>query len=765
MSCHQVITKDGAKVMRPVTSEKEYRTLRHTLRQMQLVRMARRGTTLKYEDGTEHPAKSRLVQMNYSCLPADDAGHLKGSTRLSRSVGMDIDLRLKDFADAEAFAKRLDEVRQTVLDHKDQLGLLMLERSASQGEKAGYHLVFRRRAELSQEENLRWASQLLGVPFDDGAKDITRVFFTTTASEDDLLFLSEDLFNNEEMDKGLEFRVESSQTGKKQRSCNGQCSMVNVQSTYHGFPYADIIRKYWELYNGGKEPAEGERNSKTYELALMLASICNFKAEVLEAVIPRYDNFPEEEWRTTLANALKDASRQVPLRITQVLRALRAQAQQNALGGVTDVCGNPLPPELPERLPAVLQLLCSRVSPHLRSMVTESVWPAMCAHLQGVTFCYTDGVLHEANICSPLIGRQSTGKGFVNQPIEHLLADITARDRANEDRLYEWRRRNQGKGATKDRQPRPDDISIQRLDDDLTAAALAQSLIDAERNGGRRIITKVDEIEMLNKVTNGRNPDVGLLVRYGFDSARWGQRRVGVDSVNGSYVVRWVWNASCTPKSARKFITANWVADGSLSRLNLNALMLPADQREQPVSQPYDGSFDAELKPYVDRLNAASGLITCEEAQQMARRLQQEHSRVADLCDSEGYRVFSYRAVVIGWLKAMMLYLMNGYGWDSVIEEYVSWSVQRDMWLKMHFFGEQIEAEFRDEENTVGHGPSNLLGPLPPEFTFEEYVQLRQQQGRTGNPHNALRVWKHRGLIEYDELTKRWVKTSKATGL
>lgn len=171
-------------------------------------------------------------------------------------------------------------------------------------------------------------------------------------------------------------------------------------------------------------------------------------------------------------------------------------------------------------MPELLKLLSSKVPIKYKVMVEETVWPAMCAHLKGVTFRYIDGVIHEANISSPLIGRQSSGKDAVNMPIEFLLADITAKDRENEKRLLDWRRRNQGKGTSKDRQPRPDDIVILRLDDDLTPAALSQALIDAETNGDKRVITKEDEIELLNRIGNGKKETVGVLVCYGWDAAR-----------------------------------------------------------------------------------------------------------------------------------------------------------------------------------------------------------------------------------------------------
>ncbi len=743
MSCHVITLQEGRKMMRPVLSRDEYLMLRATAEQRKLVDQARKG---------DRQAKMRLLQMNYSCLPNDDDS-LKGTTRQSTSVGMDIDINRYENEDENEYQKRLAKVPETVMEKKDELHLLLLERSASKG----FHLAFRRRPELSQEDNLRWASDLLGVAYDKGAKDITRVFFTTTDSPSDLIYLDDELFKVEESPLPVHPKGNDEPASKiNPASCIENQSCIVHPASYQGIPFSDIISKYWELYHDGHEPTEGNRNVLTYELAMTLRSICDYSQQRLEAVIPRYDNFDEEEWRRTIESAVKEPRKGMPYRLKQVISAVRKENKLSYIGKDGKSALAQLP-ERPKRMPKFLSIISSKVPTKLKSMVEEACWPALCAHLNEVTFRYIDGVVHEANICSPLIARQSTGKGHVNQPIEYLLADITASDEENKQREWEWRRKNQGKAQTKDREPRPTDIVIQRLDDDLTPAALAQSLIDAEKNGGKRIITKVDEIELLNKVANGRNSDVALLCRYGFDTAKWGQRRVGLDSVNGSYTVRWVWNASCTLRSARKFITSDWLANGSLSRLNVNALILPDDEHEMPVVKTYDEVYAAQLKPYIDRLNAANGLIECPQAARLAKQLVDEHAQMADLCESEGYRILSYRAVVIGWLKSLILYIANGYKWDKTIEQYVRYSVQRDMWLKMYFFGEQIESEFEEEERQTNAGPQNLLELLPAEFTYDDFAKLRQQQGRKGDGKGTLRVWKQRGYVEFDDVTHTWL--------
>ena len=742
MSCYRVImTRDG-KIMCPVSSAEEYRELRNDENHVFMVESVRSGNA---------GMKQSLMQMNYSCIPGEDM-RLKGCKTASKSIGMDIDFDPED----PDYEKKMTEAPQMILAKRDEIGLLMLERSVNKG----YHVVFKRKFfdgldkgkyRKNQEINLEWASKLFGVQFDKYAKDITRVFFTTTGSDEDLLFLSPDLFSNEAATEAETITVretDASRTGTDGSQADA-APAVPIPEEYKGLKYDDIIAKYWELFNNGNEPCEGDRNVKTYELASALRSICDNRKDVLEKHIPHYDDFPDDEFKATIASAVKEPPTAVPYKLRKAIAAVKKDMKFKLISGN----GTDSAPERPKVIPAVMKHLSSKVPEIYKAMVEESVWPAICAHLRGVTFRYIDGVIHEANISSPLIGRQSVGKGNINQPIEYLMADITEKDKLNEAREEQWRQRNKFKGASKDKQPRPADLVYQRLDNDLTPAALSQSLIDAERNGGLRIMTKVDEIEMLNQVGNGKNDTVGLLVRYAFDSARWGQKRVGLESVNGSYTVRWCWNASCTRKAAQKFITRNWVANGALSRLNVNFIIVPDGNREIEKIKEYDDKYAMRLKAYIDRWNAATGLYECDEADKLARKMLKEHNRIADLSESEGYRVFSYRAVLIGWLKANILWIANGCKWDCSIAEYVAYSVRRDLWGKFHFFGETIDDEFEEEEDSRRTNPQNMISLLPHEFSYSEFLALRQRQGRKGDGKSTLRTWITRGYIVRDDVT------------
>ena len=717
--------KDGAKMMRPVHSREEYLTLRNGGEQQQLVQRIRGG-----EDGL----KSKLVQMNYSCLPNED-GTLKGSKRMSTTVGMDID---------HLTAEEMPKVKECILQKKDELGLLMLEESARGG---GYHLVFKRRPELSQEENLKWASDLLSVEFDKGAKDITRVFFTTTEKE--LIYLSDEIFDPSPcLPQGGGEGPKVSPWGDLEGVTH------DADAKYNGILFTEIIKKYWELFNDGKEPVEGDRNALTFELAVTIRSICGYSLEKMMAVIPNYWKAETEEYRKTLENALKEPKKGMPYRLKQVLQALKSQAGVKACGGTTTT-----PPPMPKKLPPLLKLLTKNVPWFYKPAVANAVFPALGVHLHGVKFRYWDNVEHEATFMNVLIGRQSIGKGTIKKPIEFIMDDIKQRDQPNRQREAEWKQKNPGAKQKKD--PRPTDICIQMLIDNLTDAVFNQRIVDANNNGQRFIYTIVDEIEGLKKVTSkGTVDEVGLLIRKAFDNSDAGQERVGADSVSGIAPLRWNFNASTTPPNARKFFF-KMVNDGTVSRLDVSTIIHSDDDDDMaPILGIYDHQFAQELKPYIDRLEAANGLIECPQAKRLSLDIKQENKDAAKLYESEAYRVFSYRANVIAWLKGMVLYVAHGYKWSKEIADFVRWTEQYNLWCKMLYFGQQLERELREEEAIQSQsGPQNLLNHLSDEFTKEQYRQMRQSQGKSGDGESTLRVWLNRGHIVFDDVSGRYVKT------
>ena len=744
MSVHVIYYKDGAKMMRPVTNRQEYLKLRNSKRQQDIIKAVRSG------DDTQ---KSKLLQINYSCLPGPD-GALKGSTTPSTTIAMDVD---------HIPADQMEAVKLRILDNKDTLGLLMLELSAR---AQGYHLVFKRNPAITQEQNLHWASNLLNIQFDEGAKDLTRVFFTTTASQEDLLYLDDQIFvikeaecKKEQIENG-KWKIENSSTcveEKLTQECdNFQFSILNSQLKYNGILYSDIIKKYWDLFNEGKLPVEGDRNVKTFELAVNLRSICDFNLEKLLQVIPNYwGPQGEPEWRATIESALKEPHKGMPYKIKHVLESLKETKALTACGGTIAQ-----PPAMPQKLPPLIRLLTRNVPALYKPAVASAVFPALAAHLHGVKFRYWDNVDHEATFMNVLIGRQSIGKGTIRKPIEYIMEDIRQRDIPNRLREAEWKQKNPGAKQKKD--PRPTDICIQMLIDNLTDAVFNQRIVDAHNNGQRYIYTMVDEIEALRKVTSrGTTDEVGLLIRKAFDNSLAGQERVGADSVSGIAPLRWNFNASTTPPNARKFFS-RMINDGTISRLDIATIITDDADENIPILGIYDHRFAADLKPYIDRLESASGLIECPQARKLALDIRQENSDTARLYDSEAYRVLSYRANVIAWLKGMVLYVAGGCKWDKTIQDFVRWTQQYNLWCKMIYFGQQLERELREEEAIQRQsGPQNLLELLPTEFDIEQYRQMRASQGRPTNGDITLRVWTSRGYIFFDQATGRYCKSEK----
>ena len=740
----------GAKFMRPIHNREEYLRSRNTDRQRLTLK------TVREKDATR---KSLLTQMNYSCLPNAD-GSLKGSKSVSRSVGMDIDFKAPDGLSAEVqevwMKERMAGVPGMVLAKRDELGLLMLERSATKG----YHLVFRRREDLTQEGNLRWASQLLGVEFDERAKDITRVFFTTTADAEELLFLDDEIFDA----TPARLIEEAEDVTPAASVADGQTIVHDPDAKYNGMLFSDIIRKYWELFNDGKVPVDGDRNVLTFELAATLRSICGYSLEKMLTVIPNYwmnergECSQEDwaEWHKTIENALKEPRKGMPYRLKQVLQAMKTQAGVKACGGTLTS-----PPPMPKKLPPLIKLLTKNVPWFYKPAVASAVFPALGVHLHGVKFRYWDNVEHEATFMNVLIGGQSIGKGTIKKPIEYIMEDIRQRDQPNRQREAEWKQKNPGAKQKKD--PRPTDICIQMLIDNLTDAVFNQRIVDANNNGQRFVYTIVDEIEGLKKVTSrGTADEVGLLIRKAFDNSDAGQERVGADSVSGIAPLRWNFNASTTPPNARKFFF-KMVNDGTVGRLDVSTIIRnEEDDDTAPILGIYDHKFAAELKPYIDRLEAANGLIECAQSKKLSLDMKQENKDAAKCYESEAYRVFSYRANVIAWLKGMVLYVAHGYKWSREIAEFVRWSQSYNLWCKMLYFGQQLERELREEvEIQRQSGPQNLLELLADEFTKDDYYQMRRQQGRSGNGESTLRVWQTRGYIAYDEVSGRYCKTEK----
>jgi len=462
-------------------------------------------TILKAVRSGDESRKSRLVQMNYSCLPNAD-GSLKGSTRMSSTVGMDID---------HIPADEMQPLGERIVAKKDELGLLMLEVSAR---GAGYHLVFRRRPELSQEENLRWASELLGVKFDEGAKDITRVFFTTT--EQDLIYLDDTIFEATPIDHSP-LTIEHSVPPVNAPANNGQSSMVNVQwpQEFKGIPYTSIIGEYWRRTGG--EPTEGERNDKLHQLAANLRAICDNSEDWLLEVMPRY-GLGEQEMRSIVHSACKEPTKGSRL-IKQIVCALTPpDLPEGEESLADDVPGfeHPLRRGLGRLLPIGLKESLVGVPVSMHMPVLCGVLPIAAAYADQVQIQYCDGNLQHLGLMSIIRGEQASNKSVVKNAVDVWKRQFDEEDALARKREEEWKERKKGRKAN-EKAPEDPHVLIRMVPVTVSCSTLLKRF---KNSGGHCIYSFGEELDTLRK-TNGAGSWSSKydIYRLSFDKGEWGQ--------------------------------------------------------------------------------------------------------------------------------------------------------------------------------------------------------------------------------------------------
>ena len=403
-------------------------------------------------------------------------------------------------------------------------------------------------------------------------------------------------------------------------------------------------------------------------------------------------------------------------------------------------------PVMPSRLPRLIQLLTSKTPDIYKAAVANAVFPPLATHLCGVRFCYTDNIVHEATLMNCLMAGTGAGKGCIDEPISRIMADIKRRDEENLRRETEWKKDCQKKGANKDKLVRPEGLIIQIIDPDMTKPALVTRLDEAE---GHFVYVKLNELDLFEQLKGQTGKQHFQLMCLAFDpGAEYGQTRIGTQSVTARPVCRFNWNACTTILKGRRFFS-RVLTDGPISRINFCTIPEQEIGGEQPVYGQYDIQFDEALKPYIDNLVTARGLIDCPQAFKLAKKLQTECADFARLSQNETWWNLSHRACCIAWLKACVLYVANGCKWEKSIEEFIRWSLNYDLWCKMQFFGADIEAANSGEGSRIGtRGPMNLLELLPDVFTIDDAMRVRQQQGKSAEKTgNMVSTWKKRHYV------------------
>ena len=524
-------------------------------------------------------------------------------------------------------------------------------------------------------------------------------------------------------------------------------------SDFGGVPYCEIVARLEEQLGG--RPERGARNSFIFTMACNLRYICDDNAEWVASILPTYGEEPMKH-RMTIQSAInRPMSKTMPDTLTRALNICKMCSE----GGNSEfkIQNSELAPELPSVLPEPIRLLTSRTPDKMKPAVAMGVFPSLGAYVKGTHFVYADGRHYEPTFMNVLVAEQSAGKSAVNTPVDYILADMKARDEVHLNQETEWKDKCSRISNTQDKPARPKGLVVQVLPSDMTNAAFVQRLADAE---GHFLYTRMDEVELLNALkTNGSSNMVSAVLRLAFDCGEYGQVRVAANAINAMVRVRWNWNASSTVQRVRKYFAKN-IADGTLSRLSF-ATIIEDDEdwgEEMPVYAEYDAHFADDLLRYIDRLKTCSGVLRCPEAVAWAVALNRELVGFAREADDRGYARMSRRGVLMGFFRAMLLFVMNGMQWSEAIEQFATWSVKYDLWCKMRFFRDMLRNDIEGERTAIQRGPVGLLPMLPKEFTREDVKALRIAQGMKPDPNALLRKWIERKVVLKDDSRGVYVK-------
>ena len=644
--------------------------------------------------------------------------------------------------------------RSLALQKEGKWQVLLVEESV----RRGTHVLIVLPDGMTPQEAQQRFSADVGFQADGALKDVSRCIYMVP--EDHTLYVDEERLFNEE----LRMKNEESLGNEERKMMNEEWPADGENSSFggeadilhsslpkfKGIPYSEIIGQWFKLAGG--EPVQGERNDKLHRLASHLRYIADNDEALLLQVMPRY-GLSEEEMRGLIHSACSAKWYSMPKMMRQALeneeRRMKneewpAEDENSSFGGEADILHSPLP----KRLPALIKLLVSRTPNVYKAAVAHAVFPSLGAHLHRVRFRYIDNVEHEATLMNVLMAGTGAGKDCISEPINRIMADIRRRDEDNLRREREWKNEVTSKGANKDKRQRPEGLIIQEIDADMTNPAFVMRMAEAD---GHFLYTKLNEIDQFDALRgSGRGGQQFQIMCLAFDPGnRYGQTRVGAQSVTEKVTIRFNWNASTTIQKGKRYFS-RVLTDGPISRINFCTIPEREIGAEMPVYGTYDAAFDEELRPYIENLVKAQGLIDCPQAYKLAQKLKEECADFARLSQSRVYENLSFRANVIAWLKACVLYVANGCQWDKTFEDFIRWSLQYDLACKMEFFEADIEEANRQgmAKDKQVPGRHNLLELLPDEFSRQEAKNLRLRYGMDEKgTENMLYQWVHRKYI------------------
>ena len=751
--------------MRPVKDETEYRLLRDS-------------------QHNRTADKHHMVQMNYSCLPNDD-GTLKGSTRMSRSVGMDIDFDPK----AADYAQKMASVPDRVMGKKDELGLLMLERSANKG----YHIAFKRKPELSQEENLKWASQLLGVQYDKGAKDITRVFFTPPCEK--LLFVDADLFDNDGVVlRGCGGEISSSAAQQTNTISTSQhttsTSTPQHTTSYLGIPYADIIRKWWAMYNDSQEPVRSNRNTLTFELAVNLRHICGFDRQLLDSIIPCYDGFPEAEKLACIDSALSEKRTQMPKRLKDVLLALRqeritgADVEQAETDGIDEALAqdelfyyNSLP-----RMPQGVKDSIDAVGPALALPVLTAICPVIGMLATGVKVD-VHGKMNSLNLISYIAGDFASGKGSIDPVVEEWTQEVRAMDKMYQQQEDEWRAKKRA-AKNKKEQPEEPKLPVRCLTLNNTVANLAERLANTN---GQHAFSFTPEADTVAQKWRSAMSDFSVMLRQAYDGTSYEREARSAEAVN-VHIDRLLWNVvMCGTPDALYRVVTNYT-DGFQSRI---AIARTPDNTFTPLTE----NLHVLTERQRERIRQIAHLLPLMQGEVVLPKLEAkgrqwlEQVRLETMKNDDKVKArqrFRICPTTMRMMTCLMLcrvaaQLIDRHGltgaetrlkqqpglWKELIVKQqqpsflAAFDVLADYQIDnaLHFFRDRIEAAFSSKdycgravsERTKRGRNDSIFERLDTTFSFEQALQhsiaVKGANTSRNAVHQMLKNWRKQGLI------------------
>ena len=761
---------DGHKKARPVTNREEYVAQRNAAENVKNFYDARSGN---------EQAKKEQVQYCYNDLLPD--GVLKGCCHPSSTFAHDIDC---------GSAEEQQRIKEVLLAKREEIGLLELSGSA----RYGLHAVCRRPQGKTIREAQYALSMATQTEYDTNARGLARVLFTGPATADNLFFLDDALFeeqlsveesakeyellkqrearNEEEVAPGAKksdkhyrpWEEEMANVKGKMEDVTAEPSDVSPQPSgkqfpthYHGIPFADILKKYWEVNNNGFEPTEGDRDTLTFQLASDLRHICGKSFEWLDQVIPCYDGFPLEEKRQKIRNALASKYEGMPTRLKATLDQLPSGKKNVAKplvqckmeepqSELSKVFASNRPPEVPAVLPKLVKA-ATRCTPKVfLGTVAQAIFPALATYPRMLSFRYTDNLPRELRINCLIVAGSGSGKNkSTDSPIAHILPDLKQRDEINRERLKKFNEDYNAKAGNKQKPQRPSDLIIQTIKSDITKAALVQRMDEAQC---APLYVKLNELEQWDKIegVSGRSNQFTTLKICDDEGNDFGTDRAGTQSVTGSGSLHLNWNANTTPSKVIRYFRYV-LTDGPISRLCLATIPEREIGADMPVFGEYDAEYDKALKPFIDNLKKATGYIDCVQARKLAKSLKEECAEFARLSQDKVFDELSGRALAAVFRKACLLYAANGMKWEKAIESFCRWSLFYDLYLKMSLWGDQIR-HADDDIPTSKPGPRSLLELLPAEFTIEDAKRVREQQGLNKDKANKMvSQWKSRGYI------------------